>query len=99
MANVSHSAITGTGSIKISYCLTLKDVLHVPRLSCNLPSVSKITLNQHCRANFFPYHCEFQDLALGKMIGNAKLSGGLYYFNDGSLQTDSILKLLFRCYF
>ena len=55
----TYSAIVGIGSIKISSCLTLKVVLHVPRLSCNLLSVSKITLNQHCHANFFPYHCEF----------------------------------------
>ena len=56
----SYLAIARTDSIKISSYLTLKDVLHVPRLSCNLLSVSKITLNQHCCANFFPYHCEFQ---------------------------------------
>ena len=85
----SYSAIVGTGSIKIS-CLTLKDVLQVPRLSCNLLSASKITLNQHCHANFFPYHYEFQDLASRKTIGNAKLSGGLYYFDDGSLPKDSV---------
>ena len=89
VADGSYSAIAGTGSIKIS-CLTLKDVLHIPRLSCNLLSVGKITLNQHYRANFFPYHCEFQDLASGKTISNAKLSGGLYYFDDGSLPKDSV---------
>ena len=90
VADGSYSAIAGTGSIKISSCLTLKDVLHIPRLSCNLLSVGKITLNQHYRANFFPYHCEFQDLASGKTISNAKLSGGLYYFDDGSLPKDSV---------
>ena len=59
MADGSYLAIVGTSSIQISSCLTLKDVLHVPRLSCNLPLVSKITLNQHYHANFFPNHCEF----------------------------------------
>lgn len=86
----SFLAVIGTGSIHISPLLTLKDMLHVPRLDFNLLSVDKLTQNQNCHTNFFPYHCEIQGLATRKMIGNASLSGRLYYSNDGSLSKESI---------
>ncbi|WJX66879.1 hypothetical protein P8452_51386 [Trifolium repens] len=62
VADGSFSAIAGKGSVVLSPSLTLKDVLHVPNLSCSLMS----------------------DLNSGKMIGSAKESGGLYYFDIGS---------------
>jgi hypothetical protein len=39
----SLSAVAGKGSVIISPLLTLQDVLHVPNLSCNLLSASKLT--------------------------------------------------------
>lgn len=41
----SLSAIARTEAVKISPSITLHDVLHVPKLSCNLVSISKITNN------------------------------------------------------
>ena len=79
----SLSAIAGKGPIKISSLLTLYNVLHVPNLSCNLLSVSKLISDLKCQANFFSSWCEFQDLNLGKMIGSARQSGRLYFFKDG----------------
>lgn len=80
----SLSTIAGKGSITISSSSTLHNVLHVPNLSCNLLSVSQLTQDQNCRAYFLPSHCEFQDLKLGRTIGSAKQSGGLYFHEDGS---------------
>ncbi|KAI5401521.1 hypothetical protein KIW84_066119 [Lathyrus oleraceus] len=40
IADGSFSAIAGKGSVVLSQMLTLKNVLHVPNLSCNLISVS-----------------------------------------------------------
>jgi hypothetical protein len=42
IADGSFSAIAGKGSVVLSPSLTLKDVLHVPNLSCSLMSVSKL---------------------------------------------------------
>lgn len=43
IADGSLSAIAEKGSIVISPSITLHDVLHIPNLSCNLLSVSKLT--------------------------------------------------------
>ena len=59
--------------------MTLKNVLHVPKLSNNLLAIQKITQDLNCAVIFFPSHCVFQDLATGKTIGIAKEQGGLYY--------------------
>jgi len=56
--------------------------MFVPNLSCNLLSVSKLTINKNCQDHFFDVHCVFQDLISGRMIGSAEQSGGLYYFKD-----------------
>ena len=45
---------------------------HVPNLSCNLLSISKLTRDLKCRAHFFESSCVFQNLTLGKKIGNAR---------------------------
>ena len=60
----SLSIIAGKRSIKISSLLTLHDVLHVP----NLLSISKLTSNLKCQANFFLSRCEFQDLNMEDFI-------------------------------
>ena len=80
IADGSFSTIAGKGSIVISSSLTLHNVFHVPKLSCNLLSISKLTQDQKYNANFFPSRCEFQDSNSGRMIGSARLSGGLYFF-------------------
>ncbi|XP_031256086.1 uncharacterized protein LOC116114071 [Pistacia vera] len=82
IADGSLSPIAGKGSIKLSNTIELKSFLHVPRLSCNLLSVSKLSKDSNCLVTFFDSHCEFQDWNLGTMIGSAKMVDGLYYFND-----------------
>ncbi|KAH9753027.1 protein kinase domain-containing protein [Citrus sinensis] len=82
IADGSLSSAAGKGSIPISTNLVLTSVLHVPNLSCNLLSVSKITKDLHCIAKFSPSYCEFQDLCSGKKIGSAREVDGLYYFEE-----------------
>jgi len=74
IANGSFSAIAGKGSVVLSPELSLENVLPVPKLSCNLMSVSKLTEDANCQTNFFLSHCIFQDLNSGKIIGSAKKS-------------------------
>lgn len=82
VADGSFSAIAGIGSIPLSSSLTLHNVLHVPNLSCNLLSVSKITHDLNCRAIFDSSNCKFQELNSRRMIGNAREIDGLYLFED-----------------
>ena len=80
VADGTHSTVAGQGHIDLS-SLKLQNVLHVPFLQCNLLSVSKITKDLNCAVTFFPSHCVFQDLSLGRMIGNAEERNGLYYLS------------------
>ncbi|XP_070057489.1 uncharacterized protein [Nicotiana tomentosiformis] len=83
IADGSFSAIAGKGIVKLSPSLTLHDILHVPKLSCNLISVSKLTRSLNCRAILDSDLCEFQDKVSRKMIGSARESGGLYFLDKG----------------
>ncbi|XP_073121790.1 uncharacterized protein [Henckelia pumila] len=91
----SLASVAGKGTVVISPFLTLKNVLHVPPLSYNLLSISKLTFDLKCRVIFLSSHCEFQDLASGTMIGNARQDGGLYSLAAqsflGSRDPDNIL--------
>ena len=79
IADGSFSPIFGKGEIALTPTLTLNFVLHVPKLSCNLFSVSKFTQTNNCVSKFFPSYCKFQDLGLGKTISSAREIKGLYY--------------------
>lgn len=72
------SPVIGIGTTQISKDLTLKNVLFVPNLSCNLLSIRKMTHDYNCIAKFFPTYYEFQDSNSGRMIGNARKQAGLY---------------------
>ncbi|KAK3019106.1 hypothetical protein RJ639_003788 [Escallonia herrerae] len=84
IADGSLSTIVGTGSIVLSPSITLHNVLHVPKLSCNLLSISKLTNDLKCQANFYSTRCGFQEMVSGRMIGSVRASGGLYFFEDGT---------------
>ena len=86
IADGSLSPIAGKGSITISNDLTLKSVLHVPKLLCNLLSVSKLTKDSNCLVKFYDSYCEFQDHHSKKMIGSARMVDGLYYFDDSTTE-------------
>ena len=48
IADGSFSPIAGKGLVKLSKNIDLKYVLHVPKLACNLLSVSKLTKDSNC---------------------------------------------------
>jgi len=82
IADGSFSSIAGKGLIQLTAKINLHSVLHVPNLTCNLLSVSKLCQDSNCRVTFFESHCEFQDQNLGTMIGRARMIDGLYYFDE-----------------
>ena len=71
MVDDTISQVEGEGLVYLDG-LWLKSVLYVPSLKCNMLSISKATRDMHCKVNFFLTHCVFQDLILGRMIGNVK---------------------------
>ncbi|KAJ9691385.1 hypothetical protein PVL29_013539 [Vitis rotundifolia] len=82
IADGNFSPIVGKGLIKISEGIDLKFVLHVPKLTCNPLSVSKLSRDSNCCVIFYESHCIFQDPSSGKTIGSARMINGLYYFKD-----------------
>jgi len=86
IADGSSSQVKGIGLNKISRDMILNSILHVPKLDCNLISISKLTRDLNCVAKFFPNLCIFQDLDTAKKIGSAKMCLGFYLLNGFTLQ-------------
>ena len=85
-ADGSLATVARTGTIVLNPHITLYDVLHVPKLACNLLSISKLTKDLDYSVQFLPSHCEFQEVTSGNRIGSAKELGGLYYFEDDNFE-------------
>ena len=78
----------GQGEVQISPPITLKNVLHVPKLSTNLISIQKLTKDLSCNV-FYSNYCILQDKNSGRMIGHAREWNGLYYIKDPNMPTIS----------
>ncbi|RVW64704.1 Retrovirus-related Pol polyprotein from transposon RE1 [Vitis vinifera] len=83
IADGNFSPIAGKGLIKTSEGIDLKYVLHVPKLTCNLLSISKLSRDSNCCVIFYESHCIFQDQSSGKTIGSARIING----NPSSIPT------------
>ncbi|TYK26874.1 Beta-galactosidase [Cucumis melo var. makuwa] len=99
IADGSLTPITGKGQIVPFDGFALQNVLHVPKLSYNLLSISKITRKLHCKVIFLPELVYYQDMSSGRTIGTARHSRGLYILDDdtscSSLSTISSLSSYF----
>ncbi|KAK8260202.1 hypothetical protein V6Z12_D13G106000 [Gossypium hirsutum] len=73
IANGSYSPVAGIGEIQMTESFSLNKVLHVPNLSYNLLSISKLTKDE-------------KEQKSGRMIGTAKVDDGLYIWNKNSTQ-------------
>ena len=87
IADGSITTVAGQGDIYISDSITLKNVLHVPKLFANLVSIQKLTKDSNCSVTFFPSHCVFQEQDTKRMIGRASERDGLYYLENQSGRT------------
>nr|KYP41064.1 Retrovirus-related Pol polyprotein from transposon TNT 1-94 [Cajanus cajan] len=83
----------GQGEVQISPSMTLKNVLHVPKLSTNLISIQKLTKDLSCNVVFYSNSCILQDKNSGRTIGHAREWNGLYYMEDPNLPTKSLISL------
>ena len=82
IADGSLAPIARKGHISLFDGFSLHNMLHVPRISYNLLSISKITRELNCKATFLPDSVSFQDLSSGRMIGIARHNRGLYLLDD-----------------
>ena len=73
MAKVTH-----IGNVKLTFTLTLENVLCIPSFSFNLVSISKLTQSPSCCYIFLSHYCFIQDLQPWRMIGFGRKQGGLY---------------------
>ena len=79
----SFTYVASVGTIWLNDTFCLSNVLHVPLLSFNFLSISKVTTDRKCIVNFTPSSCVFQDQLSGRTIGSARAVSGLYYFVCG----------------
>ncbi|KAG8479486.1 hypothetical protein CXB51_029679 [Gossypium anomalum] len=86
IADGSYSPVAGMGTVRLTENFSLDKVLHVPNLSCNLLSISKLTKDEKVLAEFSAFGCGVQEQESGKMIGTAKVNDGLYVWNKNSSQ-------------
>jgi len=78
VADGSPTTIVGHGTIPLNPVFTLKRVLHVPNFTTNLLSIRKLIKDINCSVTFFLDHYIFQDPAMGRTIGQARVKDGLY---------------------
>ncbi|KAA0025959.1 reverse transcriptase [Cucumis melo var. makuwa] len=95
----SLAPIARKGQISLFNGLPLHNMLHVPRISYNLLSISKITRELNCKATFLPDSVSFQDLSSRRMIVTARHNTGLYLLDDdasfSSISRTSLLSSYF----
>ena len=69
LPNGQHAFANYYGTIVFTNKLYLLDVLYIPQFTCNLISVSKLSLHLKCTLIFYPTHCLIQDNLSKKHIG------------------------------
>lgn len=76
---VASITVAGICDIYLSSSPTLKNVLHVPKLTTSPISVHRLLYDSNCSLTFLPHCCVFQYWNSGRTIGRAKESNGLHY--------------------
>jgi len=88
MANGSLTIVAGLGDVLLNKHLTLKNVLHVPKLFTSLISIQKLIEDTNCSVIFHSNVYELQEPGKKRMIGLAKARAGLYYLAKPSGQVN-----------
>ncbi|KAK2433017.1 putative mitochondrial protein [Trifolium repens] len=79
--------VAGQGDVQINHSMTLKNVLHIPKLAINLISIQKLTQDLSCNVIFHNLDCVLQDKISGRTIGHAREWNGLYYLEEPDLSS------------
>lgn len=70
--------VEGRGECTLPGGTKIKDVLHIPKFTCNLLSVSRLSNDLQSAITFFPDFCVMQKLHTRKLIGTGECRRGLY---------------------
>jgi hypothetical protein len=68
------------GNLNLDEHIKLVNVLIVPKFSCNLISIHKLTHDLKCVVTYHSNSCVIQDLATRRGIGSGSLRNGVYVF-------------------
>ncbi|WVZ25460.1 hypothetical protein V8G54_004004 [Vigna mungo] len=79
LPNGAYTTATKEGTVYLGGRLKLTNVLFVPKLSCNLISVSQLSDESNCTIQFTNKLCVLQDRTSRMLIGAGKRKDGLYY--------------------
>lgn len=82
------------GQVELDGGFILDNVLFVPKLSCNLISISQLIDEKNCHVQFTDEFCAIQDRCSVNLIGVGERKGGLYLYRGGlTVATMSPLKI------
>ncbi|XP_074281615.1 uncharacterized protein LOC141606139 [Silene latifolia] len=98
------------GELVLSDNFVLKDVLYVPKLTCDLISVKQLIEENNCVVTFFPDHCTIQDRSTRMKIGRVlhgtqpvlddlRVFGSLCYAHNKDRPKDKFNERGKRCVF
>ena len=76
---------TKSGTVYLTTTIVLQNVYYVPKLDCNLISVSQLNDDFKCFVQFSHNICAIQDLHSRKLIGTGERRDGLYYLQQMSI--------------
>ena len=82
LPNGAYTLTTKRGLAYLNPNITLKDVLYVPQLNCNLIPVGQLIEDLSCIVTFTNQHYVIQDLTSRSPIGVGELKRGVYCFKD-----------------
>ena len=80
LPNGKFVTATKQGSVYLSSKITLKNVLFVPDLYCNLMSVTQLIDDLQCNVQFTSTTCAIQDQS-SELIGTSVRRDGLFYYD------------------
>jgi hypothetical protein len=82
LPNGQTAMSTKEGTMRLADGLILKNVLYVPKLNCNLISISQLSDESNCTVQFTANLCAIQDHTSKMLIGAGERRDGLYFFRE-----------------
>ena len=76
MLNSAVALASKLGSVRLSDKLSLRDVLYIPSLNCNLISIAQLVDNICCSVMFTHKLCMIQHLTMKTLIGSSEHKRG-----------------------
>ena len=82
LPNGRHIVASEKGSVALGGGLKLENVLCVPKLNCNLVSISKLCKQLNYAVMYFDDFCVIQDRTSRTLIGSGEQRDRVYYYKD-----------------